>query len=158
MVKARLEGGLPVGILSKMSHGSVGFPRIPRFWGQDLGNFADVIPMSEGKPRKPADLLYSLLREGGAEEFNRRRKAGEKCALRGCDLRGIDLREVDVTNLDFTDCYLRQADLRGLDLRSCQMEGASLHAAHVSGAYFPAKLAPGEIEMSVRLGTRMRYT
>jgi hypothetical protein len=36
------------------------------------------------------------------------------------------------------------------------LEGASLHAAHVSGAYFPLELAPEEIEMSVRLGTRMR--
>jgi hypothetical protein len=36
------------------------------------------------------------------------------------------------------------------------LEGASLHAAHVSGTYFPPELAPEEIEMSVRLGTRMR--
>jgi uncharacterized protein YjbI with pentapeptide repeats len=52
--------------------------------------------------------------------------------------------------------YFRQADLRGLDLRSCRLESASLHGAHVSGAYFPLQLAPEEIEMSVRLGTRMR--
>jgi uncharacterized protein YjbI with pentapeptide repeats len=112
--------------------------------------------MSGGKPRKSADPLYLLLREGSIEEFNRRSKAGEKSDLRGCDLRGIDLRGVDVANIDFSDCYFRQADLRGLDLRSCRMEGASLHAAHVSGAYFPLQLASEEIEMSVRLGTRMR--
>jgi hypothetical protein len=112
--------------------------------------------MSGGKPRKSADPLYLLLREGGSEEFNRRRKAGETSDLRGCDFRGIDLRGVDVANIDFSDCYFRQADLRGLDLRSCPLEGASLHAAHVSGAYFPVQLAPEEIEMSVRLGTRMR--
>ena len=112
--------------------------------------------MSGGKPRKSADPLYLLLREGGSEEFNRRRKAGEMSDLHGCDFRGIDLRGVDVANIDFSDCYFRQADLRGLDLRSCRLEGASLHAAHVSGAYFPPQLAPEEIEMSVRLGTRMR--
>jgi uncharacterized protein YjbI with pentapeptide repeats len=107
--------------------------------------------MSGGKPRKSADPLYLLLREGGSEEFNRRSRAGEMS-----DFRGIDLRGVDVANIDFSDCYFRQADLRGLDLRSCRLEGASLHAAHVSGAYFPLQLAPEEIEMSVRLGTRMR--
>ena len=114
--------------------------------------------MSNGKPRKPADPLYLLLREGGGEDFNRRRKAGESCDLRGCDFRGLDLRAIDVANIDFSDCYFRQADLRGLDMRNCQLEGASLHAAHVSGAYFPRKLAAEEIEMSVRLGTRMRYS
>jgi uncharacterized protein YjbI with pentapeptide repeats len=103
------------------------------------------------------DPLYQLLREGRGEEFNKRRKAGEKCDFRSCDFRGIDLREVDVANIDFTDSYFRQADLRGLDLRTCELEGASLHAAHISGAYFPRKLSSLEIEMSVRLGTRMRY-
>ena len=114
--------------------------------------------MPNGKPRKSADPLYLLLREGRGEEFNRRKNAGEKCDFRGCDFRGVDLRELDVANIDFSDCYFRQADLRGLDLRSCQMEGASIHAAHVSGAYFPSKLQAEEIEMSVRLGTRMRYS
>jgi uncharacterized protein YjbI with pentapeptide repeats len=113
--------------------------------------------MSDGKPRKPADPLYQLMREGRGEEFNRRRKAGEKCDLRGSDLRGIDLRELDVADMDFSGCYFRQADLRGLDLRTCRMEGASLHAAHVSGVYFPRELAAAEIEMSVRMGTRLRY-
>jgi uncharacterized protein YjbI with pentapeptide repeats len=113
--------------------------------------------MSEGKPRKPADPLYQLLREGRGEEFNRRRKAGEKCDLRGSDLRGLDLREIDVGGIDFSDCYFRQTDLRGLDLRTCRMEGASLHAAHVSGAYFPRELTAAEVDMSVRLGTRLRY-
>ena len=113
--------------------------------------------MSDGKPRKPADPLYQLMREGRGEEFNRRRKAGEKCDLRGSDLRGLDMREFDVKDVDFSDCYFRQTDLRGLDLRTCRMEGASLHAAHVSGAYFPPELTAAEIDMSVRLGTRMRY-
>jgi putative transcriptional regulator len=37
--------------------------------------------MSDGKPRKSADPLYLLLREGNCEQFNRRRKAGETCDL-----------------------------------------------------------------------------
>ena len=112
------------------------------------------MPMPDGKPRKSADPLYLLLREGRVEEFNRRKKAGEKCDLRGCDFRGLDLRELDVSNTDFSDCYFRQSDLRGLDLRSSALEGASIH---VSGAFFPYKLAADEIEMSVRMGTRLRY-
>ena len=76
-------------------------------------------PMSDGKPRKSADPLYLLLREGRGEEFNRRRKAGETCDLRGCDFRGLDLRGLDAANMDFSDCYFRQTDLRGLDLRTC---------------------------------------
>ena len=114
--------------------------------------------MSDGKPRKSADPLYVLLREGRSDEFNRRSKAGENCDLRGCDFRGIDLRGIEASNLDLSDCYFRQADLRGLDLRSCKMQGASLHAAHVSGVYFPSELTAAEIDMSVRLGTRLRYS
>lgn len=123
-----------------------------------MGLGADVMHMSDGKPRKSADPLYLLLREGRGEEFNRRIKAGEKCDLRACDFRGIDLRGLHVANLDLSDCYFRQADLRGLDLRSCPLEGASLHGAHVSGAYFPSKLTAQEIDMSVRIGTRLRYS
>jgi uncharacterized protein YjbI with pentapeptide repeats len=117
-----------------------------------------ICAMSDGKPRKSADPLYLMIREGRIEEFNRRRKAGEKVDLHGCDFRGVDLRQLHVADTDFSDCYFRQADLRGLDLRSCRLEGASLHAAHVSGVYFPAKLTAHEIEMSVRLGTRLRYS
>jgi uncharacterized protein YjbI with pentapeptide repeats len=124
---------------------------------QDFIVLADSKGMSDGKPRKSADPLYLLLREGRGEEFNRRTKAGETCDLRGCDFRGIDLRGVEVAGTDFSDCYFRQADLRGLDLRSCKMQGASLHAAHVSGVYFPDDLTAAEIEISVRLGTRLRY-
>jgi uncharacterized protein YjbI with pentapeptide repeats len=113
--------------------------------------------MSDGKPRKSTDPLYLLLREGDAEEFNRRRQAGNACDLRRCDFRGIDLRDFDVRNLDLSDGYFRQADLRGLDMRTCNLAGASLHAAHVSGVFFPKELSPQEIEISVLLGTRMRY-
>jgi uncharacterized protein YjbI with pentapeptide repeats len=118
---------------------------------------ADKRLMTETKLRRPADPLYHLMREGDAEEFNRLRQTQAACDLRSCDLRGLDLTHFDVENLDFSDAYLRQADLRGLDLRTCRLSGASLHAAHVSGVYFPPELAPDEIEMSVRLGTRLRY-
>jgi uncharacterized protein YjbI with pentapeptide repeats len=88
---------------------------------------------SSGKPRTSTEPLYLLLREGRVEDFNRRRAAGEQVDLTGCNL-------------------------RGLDLRTCRLDGASLHAAHVSGVYFPAHFAPAEIELSVRLGTRLRPT
>src|ERR1700692_4266766 len=107
--------------------------------------------MSDGKPRKPADPLYQLLREGRGEEFNRRRKAGEKCDLRGADFRGIDLRGIEAAGIEFSDCYFRQADLRGLDLRTCRMEGASLHGAPVSGVYFPPALTAAVIRRSFRV-------
>jgi Pentapeptide repeats (9 copies) len=115
------------------------------------------VSTSDGKPRQPAEPLYLMVRAGRAEDFNRLRKAGQACAFHGCDFRGIDLRGLEVAGIDFSDCYFRQADLRGLDLRTCRLEGASLHAAHVSGVYFPAELTPAEIDLSVRLGTRMRY-
>jgi uncharacterized protein YjbI with pentapeptide repeats len=113
--------------------------------------------MSAPTLRQPSDPLYLLMREGRAEEFNRLRKPGEKHDLHSCNFRGIDLRQYNLANIDFSDCYFRQADLRGLDLRSCQLQGASLHGAHVSGTYFPDILEPAEIEMSVRIGTRLRH-
>ena len=113
--------------------------------------------MSTEKPRLSADPLYLLLREGRVEDFNRRKASGERCDLRNCHFRGLDLRALDPTGLDLSGAYLRQADLRGLNLSKTRLEGASLHAAHVSGVLFPAELEATEIEMSVRLGTRMRY-
>jgi len=73
--------------------------------------------MSGEKPRQPADSMYSLMREGRPEEFNRKRKSGEIPGLRGCNMRGLDLREFDLKDVDLSDCYLRQADLRGQDQR-----------------------------------------
>ena len=107
-------------------------------------------------PSVNKEPLYLMLREGRIEDFNRLRLGGEKIDLRGCNLRGLDLRAVDFTGLDLSDCYLRQADLRGQDLRGCRLNGASLHAAHISGVYFPSEFEAAEIEMSVRIGTRMR--
>jgi uncharacterized protein YjbI with pentapeptide repeats len=113
--------------------------------------------MPTEKPRISADPMYMLLREGRAEEFNRRKAAGETFDFRGCNFRGMDFREVEVHGIDFSNAYFRQADLRGVDLSSCMLDGASLHAAHVSGVLFPSELDGTEIEISVRLGTRMRY-
>jgi uncharacterized protein YjbI with pentapeptide repeats len=113
--------------------------------------------MTTEKPRLSADPLYVLIREGRVDEFNRRKAAGDRCDLRNCNFRGLDLRELEPAGLDLSGAYLRQADLRGLDLSKARLEGASLHAAHISGVLFPPELEPAEIEMSVRLGTRMRY-
>jgi uncharacterized protein YjbI with pentapeptide repeats len=133
----------------------LGFKKIARC--ADTKRTNQENPMSGGKPRQPTDPIYALIREGRHEDFNRQRKPGDKIDLHGCNLRGLDLREFDLWDVDFSDCYLRQADLRGQDLRSCPMQGASLHGAHISGAYFPTELDCAEIELSVRLGTRMRY-
>ena len=113
--------------------------------------------MPDGKPRQTTEPMYLLLREGRVEEFNRRRKSGEKFDFRGCNFRGLDLREIDAQGIDFTNAYFRQTDLRGVDLGSSSLEGASLHGAHVSGVLFPRELEAAEIELSVRLGTRLRY-
>ena len=106
--------------------------------------------------RQPADPLYQALREGRSEDFNRLRDPAVGYDLHSCNLRGVDLRGCNVDHIDFRDCYFRQADLRGLDLRACRLDGASLHAAHISGVYFPAEFSAPEIEMSVRMGTRLR--
>jgi uncharacterized protein YjbI with pentapeptide repeats len=113
--------------------------------------------MTDEKPRMSADPMYLLLREGRVEDFNRRKAAGERCDLTGCHFRGTDLKGLDADGLDLSNAYLRQADLRGLDLSKARLEGASLHAAHISGVLFPVELEAMEIEMSVRLGTRLRY-
>jgi uncharacterized protein YjbI with pentapeptide repeats len=103
------------------------------------------------------DPMYRLLREGCIKEFNVKRAAGEPVDLTRCDLRGLDLRGLDADGLDFSGCYFRQADLRGIDFRKARLEGASINAAKISGAYFPMELHPGEIELSLLHGTRMRY-
>ncbi|MFI4889135.1 MAG: hypothetical protein ACHQIL_01245 [Steroidobacterales bacterium] len=47
--------------------------------------------MGDNKLRQPADPLYQLLREGRAEEFNRKRNPPEPFDLHSCNLRGVDL-------------------------------------------------------------------
>ena len=101
--------------------------------------------------------LYRLLKDGKSEEFNRRRKAGETCDLRGADQRHVDLRGLEAAGLDMRDCYLRNADLRSVDLREANLEGASIVGAKISGTYFPYQLSPEEINLSLQHGTRLRY-
>ncbi len=108
------------------------------------------------RPRINDDPLYGLLREGRIEDFNRRRAAGETCALAGTDLSRLDLRGLDARGLDLRDCYFRMSDLRGIDLREALVGGASFAGANVSGCYFPAALGAAELQLSVALGTRVR--
>lgn len=110
------------------------------------------------KPKISSDPLYILLREGAIEAFNRRRKAGETCDLRGTDLSRLDLRGLEAEGLDFEDCYFRQSDLRGIDFRKARLEGASFNHANISGCYFPAQLRPTELQFSLTNGTRVRYS
>lgn len=113
--------------------------------------------MSNEQPLIKNDPMYRLLREGGIDEFNKRRASGEDCDLSGCDFRTLDLRQLDARGLDLSDCYFRQTDLRGVDLSEANLEGASINAAKISGAYFPAELSAEELMLSLSHGTRMRY-
>jgi uncharacterized protein YjbI with pentapeptide repeats len=103
------------------------------------------------------DPMYLLLKDRLVEEFNRRKAAGEPCALEGCDFSGMDLRDLDADGLDLTGACLDDADLRGLDLRGARLEGATLHGARIAGAYFPPEVPAAEIELSLQHGTRLRY-
>ena len=117
----------------------------------------DTTNPTRSKLRIPNDAMYRLLREGCITEFNVKKASGDKVDLQGCDLRGLDLRGLDADGLDFRDCYFRQTDLRSVDFRNARLEGASFNAAKISGAYFPADLTAGEIELSLLHGSRMRY-
>ena len=99
--------------------------------------------------------LIHLLRDDRFDEFNRRVESGP-AVLRNADLRLVDLRRADLRGADLTGAYLRNADLRGLDLADAELDGASIHGAQISGVRFPDNLAPDEIDLSFRLGTRMR--
>jgi uncharacterized protein YjbI with pentapeptide repeats len=102
------------------------------------------------------DPAFRCLRVGDVAGFSQHVADRREVDLSGTDLRGVDLREVDLTKVVIRGAYMRDADLRGLDLRRLDMEGCSLYHAKVSGAYFPANLAPEEIVASVHYGTRMR--
>ena len=104
------------------------------------------------------DPLYLLLREGRIEDFNGRKKLGEKTDLSHCDFRGLYLRGLDASGLDFSGAYFRQADLRGIDFSQCCLQGASINSAKISGTYFPKALSPAEITLSLLYGTKMRYS
>lgn len=109
-------------------------------------------------PAIKQDEMYQLLRDERIEEFNQRRASGESFDLTNCDFRGLDLRGLDAAGIDFSGSYFRQSDLRGIDFQRAILRGCSLNGAKISGVYFPSELSPLEIEMSLRHGTRMRYT
>ena len=109
-------------------------------------------PMRDKGPRSE---LVELLREGRFEDF-RARVGDERPSLRGAMLRLADLRGAPLSNADLRDAYLRGADLRGLDLREADLDGASLRDAKLSGVRFPDDIEPAEIDLSWRLGTRLR--
>lgn len=111
----------------------------------------------DNRPRVKHDPLNILLREEKIEEANELIRRGIQPDFSGTDFRALHLRGLLTENLDFSNSYFRMADLRGLDLRTCNLEGASLHDAHITGCYFPAELSADEIQMSVKMGTRMRY-
>ena len=106
---------------------------------------------------KHKDEMYQLLREERVAEFNERRAKGETCDLTHCDFRGLDLRGLNAKGLDFTGGYFRQADLRGINFHESCLQECSINGAKISGAYFPDRLEPEEIMMSLQHGTRMRY-
>lgn len=108
-------------------------------------------------PQISQDPLYLMLRNDDVAGFNKARESGKACDLKGCDLRGLDLRKIELAGMDLTDTYFRGSDLRGVDFRGCNLDGASLADAKVSGCYFPAEISAEEIQMSVKLGTRLRH-
>jgi len=113
----------------------------------------------EAKMLKPIIMdnqLYKLIREGKIQKFNKKKQAGAKCNFQHADFRAVDLRGIDASGLDFRHAYFRQADLRGVDFSLSKLDGASINAAKISGAYFPANIAPEEILLSLNHGTKMR--
>ncbi len=109
------------------------------------------------KPLTHEDPLFQLLRDGNVKEFNRRKSEQPSVAMTDCDFRYLDMRGLDAVGVDFSNSYFRAADLRGIDFSKSCLKGASLNSARISGALFPAELAPQEIELSVTHGTRLRY-
>ena len=109
-------------------------------------------------PKMIDDELYILLREENIAEFNTRRPREGTYALSGLDFRGLNLRGLDADGIDFSNSYFRQADLAGLNLSNCNMDGASIGGANISGTRFPTELSAQEIVMSLKYGTRLRYS
>ena len=108
------------------------------------------------RPIISEDPMYLLLKDRLVEEFNPRQAAGEPCPLAGCDFSGTDLRGLEADGLDLRDACFDETDLRGVDLRGARLDGSTLPGARVAGVSFPADLAPEEIELSLRHGTRLR--
>lgn len=108
------------------------------------------------KPKFLEDEAFRCLRTGDIEGFRRAVEGRKTIDLSGTDLRGTDFRNIDMSKMVLRDAYLRDADFRGCDLRQTNLEGASLHSARIAGAYFPAKITPDELELSIQHGTRLR--
>lgn len=101
------------------------------------------------------ESLAALLRAGDLDAFVAR--VGTAAPnLENAQLSMADLRGAPLSNANLRGAYLRGADLRGLDLIDADLDGASLKDARISGARFPRNLAAAEIDLSWRLGTRMR--
>ena len=96
-----------------------------------------------------------LLREERFDEFNKK-AATTPPNLENADLSRTEIRRANLTRANLRGAYLRDADLRGLDLSGADMEGASIHNARVAGTLFPKNIPTAEIDLSMRLGTRMR--
>lgn len=109
------------------------------------------------KPIIKTDPLYKLLRDEDIKAFNEQRAKLDVSELKNGDYRGRDLRNMNAQGLNFSNAYFRNADLSGIDFRQTNLEGASLLDAKVSGVYFPDRLSPDEIRMSLDTGTRLRY-
>lgn len=107
-------------------------------------------------PLFPDDPAFKCLRTGDLDGYHRAIESRSSIDLTGTDLRGTDFRKVDLRKLILRDAYLRDADLRGCDLRHLDLSGVSVQGAKISGAFFPLNVSPGEIELSLRYGTRLR--
>ena len=118
----------------------------------------ESISMAHNTPEFKDSDLYRLLRDEQIDEFNKRKASGETVDLAGADFRNLVLSGIDADGLDLSNCYFRGCDLRGIDFSNSKLLGASLHDAQISGVLFPAALSAEEIGLSVKMGTRMRYT
>jgi hypothetical protein len=101
------------------------------------------------------EALAALLRAGDLDSFRARVGAGAP-NLENAQLSQADLRDAPLADANLRGAYLRGADLRGLDLLDADLDGASIRDARISGVRFPRAIAASEIDLSWRLGTRMR--
>lgn len=105
------------------------------------------------------DPLYEILRTEDIHAFNVEKLARDDLpSFAHGDFRGLDLRGMDAQGLDLSHAYFRGADIRGIDFSHSNLEGASIAGAKISGSFFPATLQANEILMSLKHGTRMRYS
>jgi uncharacterized protein YjbI with pentapeptide repeats len=109
-----------------------------------------------GKARFIDDEAFRSLRAGDSQTFHRLIERRSSVDFTDGDLRGTDFRTVDLSKVILRGAYLKDADLRGMDLRKVDLDGASIHNARIGGTYFPVNIPAGEIELSVKHGTRMR--